>query len=353
MMNMYQLRKIDHLSRFALASTFMFLLAGCHQEKNEALSPPLPVKTFLLTDSNTSEATAYPITVVRDRESNLSFRVSGIIQNLSLRAGDLVKEGQVLATLQATPYEANTTRAKSELNKLINAEKRNKELLQAGAISTGAKEDTDDNLAASKAALSSALYDEKSTTIHAPFTGILLSRDAEIGETVSAGQRIFRISDLSSSLIAKASVPSSFISTLRIGALTKIQIDNTFYKAKVRTIGSMSDLRTGSVNVDLVFQDAANLPTGTVGSVIFQGSTQKTSSSELLIPPEALLEAKNGIGSVFVMDTSKSEAKKMGVKVLGFEGEMIRIVGLAKGDKVLTTGAGFVTEGQKILEIQK
>lgn len=337
----------------AIALGLPVLFAACSKPAEEAAPSPLPVKTVQLGSDFTQSAQAFPISMVRDRESNLSFRVGGVIASLHVRAGQMVQAGQPLATLTSTPYTSNRARAATDVSKLQNAARRNEELLKAGAVSTGTKEDTEDALAAAKAVLSAAQYDEESTTIKAPFTGIVLSRDAELGETVAPGQRVVRIADSGSTVIAKASVPTQLARNLHTGGSALVRVGESTLAATIRYIGALSDPKTGSVSVDLVVQHASSIASGTLGSVEFVQKTASKSGEDILLPPEALLESTGGVGSVYVLDVSHSVARRTPIKVLGFEGEMIRIAGLDRGVRVLTTGAGFVSDGQKVLEIRQ
>ena len=337
----------------AIALSLPVLFAACTKQAEENAANPLPVKTVQLGSDSTQSVDEFPISIVRDRESNVSFRVGGVIQTLNVRAGQMVQSGQPLATLKPTPYTSNRARAETDVNKLQNAARRNEELLKAGAVSTGTKEDTEDALAAAKAALGAAQYDEESATIKAPFTGIVLSRDAELGETVSPGQRVVRIADIGSTVIAKASVPTQVARNLRIGGSAQVRVGDSTLASTIRFIGALSDPKTGSVTIDLVVQQASSIASGTLGSVEFIQKTASKGSEDILLPPEALLESKGGVGSVYVLDVANSVARRTPIKVLGFEGEMIRIAGLDKGVKVLTTGAGFVSDGQKVQEIRQ
>jgi multidrug efflux system membrane fusion protein len=339
----------------ALAICLPMLFAGCIKQQPEAVVTPIPVKTFQLGTAAIAATELFPVTLVRDRESNVSFRVGGIIQAMGVRAGQMVQAGQVLATLKQTPYVSNRMRAEADLNKLLNASRRNQELLKAGAISNSTKEDTEDTLNAAKATLNAAQYDEESATITAPFAGIILTRDAEIGETVGSGQRIIRIADINSTVIAKAAVPTQVARQLRVGAKAQIRINGSesFLPATIRLIGALSDPKTASVTVDLQVQQASAIASGTLGSVEFIQKLTTKMSEDILLPPEALLESKDGTGYVYVLDAQNATARRTPIKVLGFEGELIRIAGLNKGVKVLTTGAGFVSDGQKVQEIRQ
>ena len=343
---------ITHLKHCALALSFPVFFAACSKQPPEVVAVPIPVKTFQLGSDAQRADELFPVAIVRDRESNVSFRVGGVIQALNIRAGQTVQLGQALATLKPTLYASNRARAESDVNKLQNAARRNEELVKAGAVSTGTKEDTEDALVAANAALGAARYDEESATIKAPFAGIVLSRDAEVGETVSPGQRVFRIADIGSTVIAKSSVPTQVARNLRVGGGARVRIGDTWMPATIRFVGALSDPKTGAVMVDLMVPKASTIASGTMGSVEFIQKTTSKGDEDILLPPEALLESKNGEGSVYVFDAKNSVALRTPIKVLGFDGELIRIAGLDKGVKVLTTGAGFVTDGQKVQEIR-
>ncbi len=348
-------RNAATFASFAIAASIPLLFGGCVKTLQEVNAHPIPVKTYQLGFDTNAVSERFPVTLARDRESNISFRVGGVIQALNVREGQIVQSGQSLATLKQTQYISNRSRAEAEVNKLQNAARRNAELLTAGAISKGVREDNEDTLVAAKAALTAAQYDEESATIKAPFTGVVLLRDAELGETVSPGQRIVRIADLNSTVIAKAAVPTRAARQLRVGEVAQIRIDagEIVIPATIRFVGALSDARTGSVSVELKVQQAAKFASGTLGSVEFSQKPNANQPNNILLPPEALLESKDGVGYVYVLDGANSKARRTLVKVLGFEGEWIRIAGLAKGIKVLTTGAGFVSDGQKVLEIRQ
>ena len=339
------------LGQFALCLTLLF--AGFTQQTQVSIPPPIPIRTIQPVAETKSVAELFPVTLQRDREANISFRVGGVIETLNIRAGQWVKSGQLLATLQQTPYISNKTKAAAEFNKLQNAVQRNQELLKAGAISTATHQDTQDALASARAALNAAQYDEDSATIKAPFTGIVLTREAEKGETIAPGQRVFRIADQDSLVVAKAAIPAQIAQRLHIGDAAQIRVgfESKVLPASIRFVGALSDSRTATVTVELLVQQAAAIASGTVGSVEFLSKSDRKSSDNLLLPPEALLEAKDGVGYVYVLDAQNSTARRTPIKVLGFEGELLRISGLQKGIKVLTAGAGFVSEGQKVQEI--
>lgn len=329
-------------------------LSGCGgDEAGQVPPPPLPVQTVTVAAGAGAPSARYPVTLVRDREANIAFRVAGTVDELPVRIGQQVQQGQLLARLVNTSYVAARTRAEAEAARLERLVRRNTALLPAGAVSQSSSEDSANALAAATAAVDAARYDEESALLRAPFAGVVMTREAEVGETVLPGQRIFRIADRSSPLLARAAVPLTVARTLRAGAAATVFIGPEGRKvtARVLRIGTLSDARTATQTVELRLLQADDLPSGAVGSVRFEARPDAAASTTQRLPPEALLEATGEWGTVFVVELPHSVARRTRVRLLGFDGEWLRVEGLPADARVITAGAGFVVDGQPVREV--
>ena len=81
-------------------------LAGCGREE-QALPPPpsRPVKVFTVEGGSAEAIRTFPGRVDATQRAELAFRVGGQLQELLVKEGDLVQEGQVLARLDPTDYK--------------------------------------------------------------------------------------------------------------------------------------------------------------------------------------------------------------------------------------------------------
>jgi RND family efflux transporter MFP subunit len=324
-------------------------LCGCGKPKAETqYTQPVPV-TVVSPEPAKSDADGarYPVTVARDREANLSFRVSGAIAALPVRLGDVVAAGAVIARLNATPYAAARVRAEQDVERLSRAAARAHALAPAGAVAPSADEDSMSALRAARAALASARYDEKSAKLQAPFSGVVLSRQAEVGEIVSVGQAVLRLADQHSALLANAAVPAEAATAMRIGMPAQVTFSGRApIVAVVRRIGAASAPGTGTVEIQLTLPSILSLPSGLTGSVAIGKTGDLMDGSR--IPAEALLDAQGAQGHVFVVDPRRQVARRRTVGLLGFDGESLRVTGLLPDAKVITYGAGFVRDGDRI-----
>lgn len=333
------------------AVALSLLVVGCKEKaaQADAAIASVPVDAVTVDTTSAQPSVHYPATILRDREANLSLRVGGVIVAIPVRIGERVESGQVVGRLDATPYMTARVRAEADVARMSRAARRNEELLPAGAVARSTRDDMVSSLSAAQAALENARYDEASSFARAPFSGVVLSRDVEVGETVSPGQRIARIADLSSPLLAKAALPQAVAAALRPGAAATLVVDGggAPIPAHVRHVGAASDPRTATVEVELVLEGGQQIASGTVGSIVVTGLSNRTANAQRL-PAEVLLDANDGWGHVFVVDPATSVARRTKVRIIGFDGDSLMVSGVPSEARVITAGAGFVADGQKV-----
>src|SRR6266704_1443979 len=164
-------------------------------------------------------------------------QISGIIEKLIVDFNSPVKEGQVIAKLDAATYEANLIQAQGNLASVkaalelarLNADRAR--ALQADKLS--AKADYEKAMAdlhqaeaavmISEGALKKARVDLARSTIYAPINGIVISRNVNVGQTVAAS----------------LSAPTLF---LIANDLAKMQIEADVAEADIGLVGAGQDV---------------------------------------------------------------------------------------------------------------
>ena len=94
-----------------------------------------PVKIFTVEGVGGSATRSFPGSVTASQRAELSFRVSGVLQEIPVKEGDSVKQGQVLAKLDPTDFKIRLEDRQASFD---NAEKnynRGKTLVAEGNIS--------------------------------------------------------------------------------------------------------------------------------------------------------------------------------------------------------------------------
>ena len=176
-----------------------------------------------------------------------------------------------------------------------------------------------------------------------PFAGVILARKGELGETVAPGQVLVSVADLAAPMIATAQVPADIAATLRRGQAGRVILaGRAALVGHILRIAAGADTHSGTVSVDLAIAGANGLASGTPASVSF--ALAKPNAAAVEIPAEALLEAEGEHASVYTID-AQGHARRQPVRFMGLNDRAARISGLAPGARVITAGAGFVSDG--------
>ncbi|NIR31418.1 MAG: efflux RND transporter periplasmic adaptor subunit [Gammaproteobacteria bacterium] len=242
---------------------------------------------------------------------DVSTESEGILENLEVDRGDVVKEGQVLATLEADVEKATVelARARAESTAEVNAkqvslaygkrrQKRFSELYANDAVPELEKDEaeTEATLAALKLReatekrrlaeleLRRALAALKRRTIRSPVTGVVVERLAGPGESVE-DQAVLRVAQLDP-LNVEVIVPVSLYGTIKEGTPALVMPEAPVggnYRAIVTIVDRVLDAPSGTFGVRLELPNPNHsLPGGLKCRVRFlpprQGSGDDTAS---------------------------------------------------------------------------
>src|SRR5438270_7217097 len=89
------------------------LLCGCKPEQIEPAKkaePPLAVKLVSISKGDVARSVTLPALIVANQHATLFSKVTGYVKKISVDKGDQVKEGDVLAELEAPELIADAAR---------------------------------------------------------------------------------------------------------------------------------------------------------------------------------------------------------------------------------------------------
>lgn len=192
---------MKQLAQFLFMLTMGMFLSGCGEE-NQFIPPPPPqvgVQAPLI-----ETATVYSEYAGRTSGSarvEIRARVTGFLKETHFNAGNFVKEGQLLFTIEPEQFEAAVRTAEGNLAKAeadfeiatTNWKKRKKAFEETGAISEidvlsadADRKAAEAGVAIAEASLSNAKRDLGYTEIHAPVSGRISNARVDQGNLVGA-----------------------------------------------------------------------------------------------------------------------------------------------------------------------
>lgn len=286
------------------------------------------------------------------RESILSFRIPGVMTRLFVDEGDAVQQGKVVATLDPTAVDARLRQAQADLDRAKRDLARFEPLVAKGAVPRQDLDNQKTALDQAQAAYASAAFDARWASLRSPMRGVVLSRSAQTGEVLQAGQPVVSVADTASPLLLRTPVADRDALRLRLGDPAKVRLEalqGVVLAGRVSRIGQSAGAQSGVVTVDISVPAAAGLRSGMIGAAdIAPSAAPAAGGAYVRAPAEAILEANGSRAFILTLDTAHHIARRRAVTFGGFDGDDALIGGLASDATVITAGAGFVADGQTV-----
>lgn len=329
--------------------------------------------------------------VVAQRKAAVSSKATGRLEWLGVQEGSVVRQGELLARLEnrdvaaqkgeaaasVSAAEKNLEQARVEQKDAARNLARMKELVSQGIVAQ-ADYDTAEaryqrDVAASAAAqanlkgASSALQGAEAsldyTLIRAPFDGVVLTKNADVGDIVSplaaaanAKAAVVTLADMGS-LEVEADVSEANLGKVRVGQPCEILLDalpEARFRGALQTIVPTADRSKGSVMVKVRFldQDKRILPEMSA-KVAFLERELKPGEGRprIAIPPAAVVKRD---GKEFVFVVAGDRARQTPVTLGGKLGDMVEVVsGIKAGDRIATKPLDRLKDNSRVKTAEK
>src|SRR5258707_8510860 len=357
-------------------------------------SAPATVETATIT-------TAYPtaaITVLNAtgrvsawRKASVSTKATGRLEWLGVQEGTRVKQGEVIARLEnldvsaardsalatTTATRANLEQGEAEWRDAESSWKRSQDLYAKKFISESTLDTARARAEKAKAAVSSlkaaigvaeanarqAGVSVEQPLIRAPFDGIVLTKNANVGDIITpfssatdSKGAVVNMADMET-LEVEADVSEASLSKVKVGMPTEIQLDAY---PDVRLLGEVSRVvptvdRTKAtllVKVKFVEKDARVLPDMS-SKVAFLSRAPKPDERKPVtaVRPEAVTK-RGERNVVFVLD-DKNVAKEVAVGSPAKLGDLMQVSGVKAGDRVVLGPTEKVRDGAVVTIVKK
>jgi RND family efflux transporter MFP subunit len=352
------------MRKLLLIPPALFLLAACDgAPPPQAVETTRPVKTLVVEGSASSGVRRYPARIDAGSKAELAFRVPGTVQELVVKEGDPVAEGQVVAVLDAKDYQIVVNDRQATFDNAKKNFDRAKELIEKGHISKMDYDRLEAESKSARAALDAAQQDLSYTRLRAPFSGTVARRHIEQFEEVQARQPILDLQDVSQ-LEVKFDVPESQIRTLRRSDTDKqlrdqiavtVSFDNVpgqSFPLSFREIATKADAQTQTFQVTYGMERPAEvriLP-GMTANVSVDLSRVTMSDGEVFaVPVSAIVGDYKLDPQAWVVDEKTMTVSPRPVKVGNMTGRDIQVLeGLNPGDRIVVAGTPFLAGGMKV-----
>ncbi|MDO8320639.1 efflux RND transporter periplasmic adaptor subunit [Rhodoferax sp.] len=284
-------------------------------------------------------------------------RVPGELRDLTVREGDAVRVGQVLARIDPTESDARLRQArqqaaaaKAQVAIAQRSFDNNRALVAQGFISSTALASSQASLDAAQASYEAAQSGadlaakaRDDTVLRAPISGQISQRLAQPGERVPVDARIVEIVD-NRQLELEASLNAADSLQVKVGQSAQLTLDGTHQviHAKVARINPSASVGSRAVLVYLTLEPDAKVRHG----LFAQGSLNVGALTTLALPLSAVRTDKP---QPYVQLVNQSQVQYANV-TLGVRGSladlpMVAVTGVPEGSMVIDSSVGSLRVG--------
>ncbi|HIJ96776.1 MAG TPA: efflux RND transporter periplasmic adaptor subunit [Desulfuromonadales bacterium] len=365
--------------RAILAISLFSVLAGCgakHKEssKKEVAAAPFVsgVQLETVTTSFRPETIDLMGTVRARTSAVVSARIPGTINLLKVREGDRVSKGQLLVQLDAQENQANAAVAVSAIDEAERAleEARSRKKLADTTFERYQKlfteqavtrqefdgKQTERDLAAQAVSRAEArLKQTRSgaqaasvmagyTKITAPLSGIITSKQADLGATVFPAQALMTIEDQGSYQLELA-VPESLTPAVKPGTGVEVTLDalKATFHAKISEIVPAADAASRTFIAKIALTQK-----GITSGMFGRGSIALQSSAVGIFVTQKAIVERGSLTSVWSVGKDAVARMRL-VKVGKAVGDRVEIQsGLSAGERIVSGGVEKVSEGSRV-----
>ncbi len=391
-MNNNKVKRADKKTLFIVTAAVIIIAAiGLYSRREQLLSfnakkaptaQPAYVKIEVVQKNKTIRESIVQNTAIEavDRV-NLLPRVTGRLEKLNVKAGDIVRKGEIIATLeheqqdaligsseaQKASARADAERAKAEMENAKTNLDRYRRLVNEGFSTQQQYDAIDTAYTSAKAAYNAALAKERQAAaemnrvrssradyiIASPLDGTVLN-DYSLapGAMISPSTPLIDIADLTR-LKATLKIPESKIFAVKEGMAVFLKFDalrDKEFRGRVTRIDQYVNpsTRTSNVEIELNNQEAGmSLRPGMFGKASI---IEREERGTISLPESAFRSNERGY-YLFVVQEGRARAKDVSTGIR--EGNTIQVTsGVEPGDKVIIFGGKNLNDGDAVL-VQK
>ncbi|WP_455211047.1 efflux RND transporter periplasmic adaptor subunit [Kaarinaea lacus] len=369
----YSLKSTVNIWRDMRVSSLMIVvlatitaLSGCGKKEEVAPQREIvrPVKAMVLGAAESKLSRQFPGTVRASDRVDLSFNVPGRLVELSVKQGDSVKKGDLIARLDARDFESNLKAAEARYTETKTNYDRGKDLVKQGFISKIQFDQLRSNFEQAEADLAVKKKALNDTYLRAPFGGKVAKRFVQNFEDVNAKQTIISLQDTAmievvvnapERIIAGARGPTDGSRATAVAVFDSVP--GKEFELSIKEFATEADPKTQTFEYVLIMPQPknANILPGMTATVIVTAKGVTEEEPSYVIPALAVFANEAGVAQVWIVDPNDNTVHSREVQTDELVGsENIRITkGLKSGDMIAVAGVSVLREGMQVRPVDK
>ena len=314
------------------------LLTACSDSGNGNSGRKKPqhlVETVISGYQDVSVSRTLPGTLQAIREVRIINQIQGLLVNLPVYPGDIVKTGDTLAQLEDTLAKTELQKAQANLSQTKVDLRRLKDLAprKLASESDVAQAQTRKDIAVSEKQLKETEF--KHTHIRSPIDGVISQRLVEPGDVIPLHSHLLTLID-TSSLKAEIHLSELLLPLIDIGNQVDISIDalgEKNFAGTIKRIYPSIDKNTRRGTIEIILNP---VPQGALAGQLCRVSIHTLSKKRLMIPYDTVRHDKQG---AYVYALKDNKAQRVNITTgIQQDGSIEVLDGLTDQEEIISKG---------------
>lgn len=334
-----------------LAGAVFLLSASNEPTRQDASAAALTVSVARMTSETWVDTLVASGAIAAWQEASIGTQIGGYeIKDVRVNVGDQVRKGQVLAALNPALLRADEAQLIASHEQAQANRDRARSLKASGAISDQDVLQAETTARTAAALLAAKRLQLRYTTVRSPDDGVISARPATLGAVAPVGQELFRLIR-GNRLEWRGELTAEQLVGVKPGQRVSLALpDGRALDATVRQVAPMLDDRSRLAIVYADISKGAHARAGmyATGRIVVGRSPART-------VPASSIVVRDGRSYVIKVPgrTATSKVVQQAVTIGRRQGDRVEVTeGLDTRDRVVTTGADFLNDGDTVRIVQ-
>jgi multidrug efflux system membrane fusion protein len=283
-----------------------------------------------------------------DKQTAMTARAGGIIGELAIRQGDMVKQGDVIMRIAPEGRDAAVRTAAQQLEQAKAESAARMTLIEQGTLPKLQADALASQVKIAESQLEMAQAELERLEVVVPYDGVIDILHVEEGASVDGGTPVATLIALDP-IIAVGEVNESDLGIIEVGEDADVRlVTGPVVKGKVRYISrsAQAATRTFKVEVEVPNPDL-NIPSGMTAEVILRGQPV------LSTPAPRSIVALSDTGEIGIRSVNEDDIVVFHpIDIVDDSSGALILGGIPEGARVIVAGQNFVGDGDKVKAVE-
>ena len=270
----------------------ILLITSCDDQESDSQDSPSPISITAAEAQARDLSDTFTVSseVVAYKRVYLASRIAGVIEEVNFEEGQVVNRGDVMARLDVREQQVNLRRANTALAEAQDNFERTEKLYERDAVAESEYLSVKRALEQAETEVENLELLVEYGEIRAPIDGVVTARLVEMGNNISANERMFTLED-HGLLVARPGVSELNLSGLEDGQEVDVHLDvypDETFRGQIRRIFPAVDAVTRLFTVEVELMQEEHLPVIRPGFLARVRFSADERTDAITVPSEAV-----------------------------------------------------------------